>query len=162
MKLFVFLFVAAASTVSSFTGSFLMMPLLRQQQYSPSASSAFFKSNLSSASQTRHASTTALQMSDFDFPSAMPEKPKQTMREKLEDSATTFIADITARLGEGVEPPPELEALKAARDEEGGDVPTLALKIYELMIGKAPKILASSCNAIFLQNGIFTFSPQRW
>ncbi len=63
------------------------------------------------------------------------------MREKLEDSATTFIADITARLGEGVEPPPELEALKAARDEDGGDVPTLALKIYELMIGKVLDII---------------------
>mmetsp|Transcript_27401 Transcript_27401/g.55980 ORF Transcript_27401/g.55980 Transcript_27401/m.55980 type:complete len:215 (+) Transcript_27401:166-810(+) len=133
MKFFVFLFIAAVSTVSSFTDSFSMMPLL-QRQYSPSASSSVFKSNSSSAFQTHHASTTALQMSDFDFPSAMPEKPQQTMREKLEDSATTFIADITARLGEGVEPPPELEALQAARDEEGGDAPTLALKIYELMI----------------------------
>jgi hypothetical protein len=78
----------------------------------------------------------ALKMSDFDFPSAMPEKPVQTMEEQLRDSATSFIADITARLGKGVDPPPELEALKKVRDDEGSDVQTLSLKIYELMIGE--------------------------
>ena len=82
-------------------------------------------------------STTILKMSsDFDFPSAMPEKPQQSMKEKLQESATQFIADITLRLEKGVEPPPELEALKVARDDEEGDVSTLALRIYELMIGE--------------------------
>mmetsp|Transcript_4281 Transcript_4281/g.9366 ORF Transcript_4281/g.9366 Transcript_4281/m.9366 type:complete len:217 (-) Transcript_4281:235-885(-) len=77
--------------------------------------------------------TTTLKMSDFDFPSAMPEKPQQTMQEKLEESATQFIADLSTRLGDGVDPPPEMEALKKARDE-GSDEITLATKIYELMI----------------------------
>jgi hypothetical protein len=80
--------------------------------------------------------SSALGMSDFDFPSAMPEKPVQTPEEKLRDSATSFIADITARLGEGVSPPPELEELKKIRDDEGSTVNDLSLKIYELMIGK--------------------------
>ena len=77
---------------------------------------------------------TTLQMSDF--PSAMPEKPVQSMEDQLRDSATSFIADITARLGEGVSPPPELEELKKIRDDEGSDVKALSLKIYELMIGE--------------------------
>ena len=80
-------------------------------------------------------STTSLRMSDFDFPSAMPAKPQQTMKEKLEDSATSFIADLTARLGDGVDPPPEMAALKEARDADS-DENTLALRIYELMIGE--------------------------
>ena len=74
-------------------------------------------------------------MADFDFPSAMPAKPQQTMKEKLEDSATSFIADLTARLGDGVDPPPEMAALKEARDSDS-DENTLALRIYELMIGE--------------------------
>jgi hypothetical protein len=80
--------------------------------------------------------SSALRMSDFDFPSAMPEKPVQTMEEKLRDSATSYIADITARLGEGVSPPPELEELKRIRDDDGSSVGDLSLKIYELMIGE--------------------------
>jgi len=82
---------------------------------------------------TTTTTTTTLKMSDFDFPSAMPEKPQQTMQEKLEESATQFIADLSTRLGDGVDPPPEMEALKKARDE-GSDENTLATKIYELMI----------------------------
>lgn len=74
-------------------------------------------------------------MSDFDFPSAMPEKPQQNLKEKLEESATRFIADLTARLADGVDPPPEMEALKEARDADS-DEKTLALRIYELMIGE--------------------------
>eukprot|EP00804_Cyclotella_cryptica_P001682 CCRYP_009062-RA/>CCRYP_009062-RA protein AED:0.15 eAED:0.14 QI:0/0/0/1/1/1/2/0/154 len=73
-------------------------------------------------------------MSDFDFPSAMPPKPQQSMEERLRESATSYIADITARLGKGVDPPQELEALRKVRDDEGSDVQTLSLKIYELMI----------------------------
>jgi hypothetical protein len=49
--------------------------------------------------------------------------------------ATQFIADLTARLGEGVDPPPEMEVLREARDSDG-DENTLALRIYELMIGE--------------------------
>lgn len=82
--------------------------------------------------------STALRMSDdddFAFPSAMPVKPQQTMKEKLEDSATQFIADLTARLGDGVAPPPEMEALRQARDADS-DESVLALRIYELMIGE--------------------------
>ncbi|KAL3770452.1 hypothetical protein ACHAW5_001206 [Stephanodiscus triporus] len=78
-------------------------------------------------------STTTLRMSDFDFPSAMPQKPQQTMKEKLNESATQFIADLTTRLGKGVDPPPEMEVLREARDADG-DEKTLALRIYELMI----------------------------
>mmetsp|Transcript_19827 Transcript_19827/g.35876 ORF Transcript_19827/g.35876 Transcript_19827/m.35876 type:complete len:212 (+) Transcript_19827:1-636(+) len=77
--------------------------------------------------------TTTLKMSDFDFPSAMPEKPQQTMKEKMEESATQFIADLSTRLGDGVDPPPEMEALIKARDADS-DEKTLALGIYELMI----------------------------
>ncbi|KAL9186541.1 hypothetical protein ACHAXT_005779 [Thalassiosira profunda] len=78
---------------------------------------------------------TALQMSDFgsDFASAMPEKPQQSMKEKLEESATSFIADLSSRLADGVDPPPEMEALREARDGDS-DEGTLALRIYELMI----------------------------
>jgi len=75
--------------------------------------------------------TSALEMSDFG--TAMPEKPQQSMREKLMESATTFIADIEARLADGVDPPPEVQALKEARDADS-DEKTLALRIYELMI----------------------------
>lgn len=75
--------------------------------------------------------TSALKMSDFG--TAMPEKPQQSMREKLMESATTFIADIEARLADSVDPPPEVQALKEARDADS-DEKTLALRIYELMI----------------------------
>ncbi len=75
--------------------------------------------------------TTALKMSDFG--TAMPEKPQQSMKEKLMESATTFIVDIENRLADGVDPPPEVETLKAARDADS-DESTLALRIYELMI----------------------------
>jgi hypothetical protein len=79
----------------------------------------------------RQTTTSALKMSDFG--TAMPEKPQQSMREKLMESATTFIADIEARLADGVDAPPEVQALKEARDADS-DEKTLALRIYELMI----------------------------
>mmetsp|Transcript_29104 Transcript_29104/g.42793 ORF Transcript_29104/g.42793 Transcript_29104/m.42793 type:complete len:200 (-) Transcript_29104:1076-1675(-) len=68
-----------------------------------------------------------------DFGSAMPDKPELSMKEKLMESATTFIVDLEARLADGVDPPPEMEALKAARDADS-DENTMALRIYELMI----------------------------
>mmetsp|Transcript_387 Transcript_387/g.694 ORF Transcript_387/g.694 Transcript_387/m.694 type:complete len:208 (+) Transcript_387:56-679(+) len=73
-----------------------------------------------------------LQMSDFDFPSAMPEKPQLTMEQRLEKSADDFVENMTNALGEGVEAPPELELLKQAR--ANNDVDILPLRIYELMI----------------------------
>lgn len=84
--------------------------------------------------QSSPAPTTALRMSDFA--SAMPEKPEQSLRERLEDSATQMLADLEARLGEGVDQPPEADALREARDAdaEEGDEKTIALRIYELMI----------------------------
>ena len=48
--------------------------------------------------------------------------------------ATHFIADISSRLDDGVLPPPELEALRNARDADDSTEQLLALRIYELMI----------------------------
>jgi hypothetical protein len=48
--------------------------------------------------------------------------------------ATQFIADISSRLDDGVLPPPELEALRIARDADDSNEQLLALRIYELMI----------------------------
>ena len=56
--------------------------------------------------------TPALRMSDFDFPSAMPEKPKLTLDESIAQSADNTIEVISNALGPGVSAPPELEALK--------------------------------------------------
>lgn len=72
-------------------------------------------------------------LSDFDFPSAMPEKPQLTLQQKMEQSADEFIENMTNALGEGVEAPPELDELKQLR-QESTDPSTLALKIYQLMI----------------------------
>jgi len=69
---------------------------------------------------------------DSDFASAMPEKPEMTTKEKYNESATKFIADLENRLDEGVEAVPELEALKQARDNDA-DEKEMAIKIYELM-----------------------------
>ena len=78
-------------------------------------------------------SSVALRMSDFYFPSAMPEKPQLTMEEKIEESADQFVDTMTVAMGPGIPPPPELEALREARSS-GASAPELALKIYELMI----------------------------
>jgi len=79
---------------------------------------------------------TALRMSDFggsDFGSAMPEKPEQSLEERLVESATTYIATIEGQLADGVEPPEALEKLRAARDDKA-DAKTLAACTYALMI----------------------------
>lgn len=78
------------------------------------------------------ASTTALSMIESDFPSAMPAQPEMTMTEKLIDSATVYIDRIESQMGEGVSPPPEIEALRAARDD--GDPTKVTSVMYELMI----------------------------
>lgn len=126
MKLYLSFFAMSAASVGAFTTSVLQ----QCHPHSTAASPSIYHATTSSSS------TTALAMSDFDFPSAMPAKPDQTMKEKLEDSATQFIADLTARLADGVEPPVEMEALRVARDAEDSDEKILATRIYELMIGK--------------------------
>jgi hypothetical protein len=89
-----------------------------------------------SASAFVSSQSSSLYMSDFggsDFPSAMPPKPVLTVEEKMYESATDFIANLEGRLKEGVAAPPELEALREARDRDA-PVPEMATKIYELMI----------------------------
>lgn len=95
-----------------------------------------YSSTLPASSMTCTPSTSSrnraiLMMSDF--PSAMPEKPELSVREKMAEAATEFITTLTSRLADGVEPPPELEALRKARDSDA-DVKVLATLIYELMI----------------------------
>lgn len=70
--------------------------------------------------------------SDFDFPSAMPEKPQLSLQDKMGQSADDFVANMVAVLGE-TKPPPELEALKAARENNAG-AEEIAMRVYELMI----------------------------
>ncbi|KAL9186139.1 hypothetical protein ACHAXT_005377 [Thalassiosira profunda] len=119
------LLAASAAAVGAFAP--VAPPLCRHRT---AASPPALERSPSSAS-----AATALQMSDFgsDFASAMPEKPQQSMKEKLEESATSFIADMSSRLADGVDPPPEMEALREARDGDS-DEGTLALRVYELMI----------------------------
>jgi len=79
-------------------------------------------------------STSSLCM-DFesDFASAMPAKSEKTVPEKMQDSATNFIADLRSRLAEGVAEPSELGDLIEARDNNAS-AEELALKIYILLI----------------------------
>lgn len=123
MKLYLSLLAVSAASVNAFTAGV--------QKCQPRAAAS---SSYTSIVGSQASSTTALRMSDFDFPSAMPAKPELTMKQKMEESATQFIADLTARLADGVEPPVELEALRKARDDENSDEKILALRIYELMI----------------------------
>jgi hypothetical protein len=58
-----------------------------------------------------------------------------TQDEKMAQSADGFIHTISNALGEGVEAPPELDALRQAR-KNGANNNELALRIYELMIEK--------------------------
>jgi len=73
-------------------------------------------------------SFTRFHMSDFG--SAMPE---QTLADKLNSSADSFVFDFRNSLGEGVLPPPELEVLSQAR-ENGAGPSEIAVRTYELMI----------------------------
>uniref|UniRef100_A0A7S0TDI5 RxLR effector protein n=1 Tax=Pseudo-nitzschia delicatissima TaxID=44447 RepID=A0A7S0TDI5_9STRA len=73
---------------------------------------------------------------DFDFPSAMPEKPELTMEEKLIESADNFIEAMDNQLSDKSIAPPELEALREAR-KANADPKEMTLKIYELMIERA-------------------------
>lgn len=76
---------------------------------------------------------TSLRMSDFDFPSAMPSKPELTMEGKIQESADLFVETMTQTLGEGVQAPPELHALRKAL-ENGAGASELSVRVYELMI----------------------------
>lgn len=106
-------------------GAFSLIVSSRSQRHAPSAIQNRFGFG-----------GTALHMSDSfgsDFSSAMPEKPEQTLEEKLMESATTYIVTIEGQLADGVEPPAALEKLRKARDEKT-DAKTLAARTYELMI----------------------------
>ena len=112
-------------TVAAFAevGAFSLITFSRSQHHAPAEI------------QNRFGGSTALQMSDFgsDFGSLMPEKPEQTLEEKLMESATTYIVTLEGQLADGVEPPEALEKLRRARDEKA-DAKTLAARTYELMI----------------------------
>jgi len=97
--------------------------------------SSSFPKKLLQLTSTVNQQTSKIILAAFksDFQSAMPEKPKLSFQEQMEESATTFIADVESRLAEGVSAPPELEELRAARDD-GADASELALKVYILMI----------------------------
>ncbi|KAG7355715.1 hypothetical protein IV203_000401 [Nitzschia inconspicua] len=62
----------------------------------------------------------------------MPEKPELSLEEKMNQSADDFIVNMESVLGD-TEPPPELQALKVAREKNAG-VEEITLKVYELMI----------------------------
>lgn len=63
----------------------------------------------------------------------MPEKPQQSMEDRMNQSADDFVVNMEAVLGDDTEAPPELLALKKAR-EDNASVEEITLKVYELMI----------------------------
>jgi hypothetical protein len=97
-----------------------IIPLVEQPKLTPSRPTSF---------------TSQLRMAvESDFGSAMPAKPEMSLEERIQQTATEFIATLTERLGEGVQPPqPELDALKEARDS-GAKPDVIATRIYELLI----------------------------
>jgi hypothetical protein len=68
-----------------------------------------------------------------DFASAMPEKPVLSMEDRMNQSADDFIVNMESVLGDTTEPPPELQALKKAR-QDNANVEEITLRVYELMI----------------------------
>mmetsp|Transcript_2403 Transcript_2403/g.5214 ORF Transcript_2403/g.5214 Transcript_2403/m.5214 type:complete len:206 (-) Transcript_2403:89-706(-) len=89
---------------------------------------------VAAAANTR--SSSCLGMSDFDFPSAMPEKPETTLDEKLNQSADDFILNMDDAIVDKSTAPPELEALREAR-KANAPPSEISIKIYELMIERA-------------------------
>lgn len=71
---------------------------------------------------------------ESDFASAMPEAPKKTLREFLEEAADKTISTVSGSLGDGVEAVPELDALRKLRADDSSSDEDLSLGIYELMI----------------------------
>jgi len=110
-----------ASSLFAVSTAFVVPPATRMHQQTQSA--AFV---VTSPSPLRMSST------ESDFATAMPDKPEQSIAERMEESATQFISVFSDRLGDGVEPPPELEALKKARDS-GAAPEVMTARIYELM-----------------------------
>jgi hypothetical protein len=104
--------------------------IIRSAQTSKFSQGVTFKQNRPAAA----ASSTCLR-ADFssDFASAMPSKPVLSVEEKMRQSADTFIETMTNSLGQGVEAPPELVALREARESDAS-TQDLAMRIYELMI----------------------------
>ena len=96
---------------------------------------AFAANNAAAVIATTRCSS-SLAMSDFDFPSAMPEKPQQTLDEKLNESADDFIINMDDALVDKSTAPPELEVLREAR-KANAPPDELAIKIYSLMIERA-------------------------
>ncbi len=105
------------------------------------------------SSTSSPASQLYMSSTESDFATAMPDKPNQSMQERMEEAATTFIASFTERLGEGVDPPPELEALRKARDENAPPE-IMTARIYELMCEQ------SMLYDVDPQTGIMT--PTEW
>ena len=91
---------------------------------------------MTAASTSPRIGGTCLAMSDFDFPSAMPEKPQLTMEERMYQSADDFLDAMDNALADKSTAPPELEALREAR-KANADAKEMTVKIYELMIERA-------------------------
>jgi len=66
----------------------------------------------------------------------MPQKPELTLEEKMNQSADQFVENMINALSDGVDPPPELEAVKEAR-KRNASTAEITVKVYELMIERA-------------------------
>lgn len=66
----------------------------------------------------------------------MPEKPEQTMEEKLNESADDFILNLENAIVDKSTAPPELDTLREARKNNASATDITKL-IYELMIERA-------------------------
>ena len=152
--------VILASVIVAFfpiiTNSFMSVVPSQQQQHQQQHSAVFPKTKhnsfviVSSSFITKNEGTTGRESttllsssndpfssSDFgssDFGTAMPPKPVMTIEEKLLQSATEFIVSLESQLSAGVRPPPELENLREARDDETSTKQYISQCIYELMI----------------------------
>eukprot|EP00534_Pseudo-nitzschia_fraudulenta_P001354 CAMPEP_0201119740 /NCGR_PEP_ID=MMETSP0850-20130426/3854_1 /ASSEMBLY_ACC=CAM_ASM_000622 /TAXON_ID=183588 /ORGANISM="Pseudo-nitzschia fraudulenta, Strain WWA7" /LENGTH=211 /DNA_ID=CAMNT_0047385585 /DNA_START=164 /DNA_END=799 /DNA_ORIENTATION=+ len=80
--------------------------------------------------------STCLAASDFDFPSAMPEKPELTLEEKMNQSADDFLENMDNSLADKSTAPPELEVLREAR-KANAPVEDITRMVYDLMIERA-------------------------
>ena len=78
--------------------------------------------------------TTRRALMESDFASAMPEAPKLTQREFLQQAADRSIASLQGGLGDGVDPVPALAHLPAVRNDPSATEQDLAAAIYVLMI----------------------------
>lgn len=126
----ILLFTSAITVVDAFSPVVVVAPTRNHHV----SSSPRTRSTIMIDNRQSHFSSTRRYLSDFDFPSAMPAKPKLSPQQKMEQSADDFIETMTVALGEGVEAPPELEELRQLRKTQGTTMAQLAHKIYELMI----------------------------